>query len=238
MTRPKWEGYRFLVERVGDPEVNIRRDEELFTAYSAGVGRPTWRVYTWRRPAVTYGYLQNRTVKGILAAGNDIVVAGKKVGSWPTDIPVIRRPTGGGLVPHGADITYAVVRERRVGTANYEDIVEAVAEALRRLGIPAEIWRDAEFGRRGLCFNSLSPYDIHVKGKKIAGCAQRRTATAILHHGSIADSEPAKFFRDVGFWNAERSTTIKEVLGAPVGVVTFSRVLADVLGLQPVFESK
>jgi lipoate-protein ligase A len=189
------------------------RDEGLLAAYRAGEGPPVWRLYTWREAAVTYGRGQQRP-------------------AWD-DVAVVPRVSGGGLVPHGADFTYCVVRERRRGFDNYEDIVAAVAAALEEMGVPAAVWRDAPAGAAGRCFASLAPYDIHVRGRKVAGCAQRRYKDAVLHHGSIAAAAPAEVLRRLGLWDEARTTTLAELLGRPVDLAEFADALAAVTGMKP-----
>ncbi len=149
-------------------------------------------------------------------------------------VAVVPRVSGGGLVPHGADFTYCVVRERFRGVDNYEDIVAAVAAALREMGVAADVWRDTPTGRADRCFASLAPYDIHVRGLKVAGCAQRRFKDAVLHHGSIAAAAPPDVLRGVGLWDERRAATLTELLGRPVALEEFARALAAATGMKPV----
>jgi lipoate-protein ligase A len=198
-----------LVDGPAEARENMARDERLLAAYRTGEGPPTWRVYTWRGPAVTYG-------------------RGQKAPPWGQAVTTVPRLSGGGYVPHGADLTYCVVRERRYGSENYEDIVEAVAAALRRLGVPAAVWRGARRGAADRCFASLAPFDIHVNGKKVAGCAQRRFKDATLHHGSIAASAPAETLVARGLWDGGRAVTLAGLLGRPVATAEFAEALGAV----------
>ena len=140
--------------------------------------------------------------------------------------------SGGGYVPHGADFTYCVVRERRYGSDNYEDVVEAVAAALRTLGVPAAVWRGERSGAADKCFASLAPFDVHVRELKIAGCAQRRFKDAILHHGSIAAAAPAESLRALGLWDASRTETLAGLLGRPVALAEFAEALGAATGMR------
>jgi len=211
-----WRSYRLLVEGPAGARANMDRDEAILAAYRDGRVPPTWRIYDWTAPAATYGHFAAPP-------------------ALPPGVEAARRLSGGGVVPHGADITYCVVCERRVGGENYEDIVAAVALALARLGVPAAVWRGGSRGQAGLCFASLAPYDVHVAGRKVAGCAQRRLRDAILHHGSIADDRPAPALVGAGLWDDAATTTIASALGRPVGVQGFARALAEVTGMQPLF---
>ncbi|UCE27601.1 MAG: lipoate--protein ligase family protein [Candidatus Coatesbacteria bacterium] len=182
---------RLIVEEGYSPAENMARDEALFQAFRER-GEPVWRIYAWDRPAATFGRLQPYPGKMRFA--------------------VVRRLTGGGIVPHGADLTYCVVRERRRGRENYRSIIEPLAEALRTLGIGCEVWEEEEKGAAGRCFASLAPFDIHVGGRKLAGCAQYRTRNAVMHHGSVANSVPPAELAPLDVWDAGSSITIEEAL--------------------------
>ncbi len=206
-----WRGYRILVDGPAGADENMARDEALLAAFRRGETPPTWRIYAWTGPALTYGRMVTPPAP-------------------PAGVTAARRVSGGGVVPHGADLTYCVVRERRSGAANYEDIVAAVAAALKSIGIPAAVWRGAARGRRDYCFASLAPYDIHVGGRKIAGCAQRRLKDGILHHGSIANGAAPEVLRDAGLWDAGGTITIEEILGRRVGADELAAALRGVTG--------
>ena len=75
-----------------DAAFNMALDEALLEAVSR-IGKPVLRFYGWTEPAATFGYFQKYA---------DVERA--------TPLrPLIRRPTGGGIVPHDADWTYSVV---------------------------------------------------------------------------------------------------------------------------------
>ena len=76
----------------GNPAFNMALDEALLEA-SAHVGKPVLRFYGWAEPAATFGYFQKFA---------DVERA-------TLLRPLIRRPTGGGIVPHDADWTYSLV---------------------------------------------------------------------------------------------------------------------------------
>lgn len=209
-----WRRYELLVEGPGGAAQNMARDEALLAAYRAGEAPPGWRLYTWREAAVTYG-------------------RGQRAPHW-NDVAAVPRLSGGGLVPHGADFTYCVVRERLRGFDNYEDIVAAVAAALQGMGVAADVWRGAPTGRVDRCFASLAPYDIHVRGLKVAGCAQRRYKDAVLHHGSIAAAAPPEKLRRLGLWDEKRTVTLTEILERPVVLAEFAESLAAATGMKRV----
>ena len=81
----------FLQSGPGNPAFNMALDEALLEA-SAHVGKPVLRFYDWTEPAATFGYFQKY-------ADVERVTLLR---------PLIRRPTGGGVVPHDADWTYSL----------------------------------------------------------------------------------------------------------------------------------
>src|SRR4051812_44799911 len=71
---------------------NMATDEVLLDKV-AELGKPVLRLYSWSEPAATFGYFQKYA----------------EVAEMTPLRPLIRRPTGGGLVPHEADWTYSLV---------------------------------------------------------------------------------------------------------------------------------
>jgi lipoate-protein ligase A len=95
-------------------------------------------------------------------------------------------------VLHGADLTYAVAAPADAlpeGLAgSYRAVSDALAAALRRLGVEAaraepgaRLAPDAGFD----CFAEPAEDELVVEGRKLAGSAQRRVGGALLQHGSI-----------------------------------------------------
>lgn len=158
-----------------------------------------FRHYDWRGPACTFGFSQKIAwVRANLPAAD------------PFDL--CRRPTGGGIVDHRNDWTYALVIPR--GHALYEEKAaesyrvahECLAAALVALGRPAEVKRECdEVGRvdpnapsgeascgqaappQGICFTRAERYDVinPCTGAKIAGAAQKRNKRGLLFQGSV-----------------------------------------------------
>lgn len=158
-----------------DPEphsaaVNMAIDEVLLATATV----PLLRCYRWERPAVSFGYFG--TVSEAEAA-------------WPGR-DIVRRWTGGGIVPHGEDFTYSLIVPRdascaRIGAAeSYRLIHEAVVTALGA-GARATL-ATAPAGRMSAaCFENPVQHDLLADGAKIAGAAQRRTRAGLLHQGSV-----------------------------------------------------
>lgn len=144
---------------------------------------PRFRHYEWRAPAFTFGYAQK------IAA-----VREQLPGDLPLDL--CRRPTGGGLVDHREDWTYALViprghpLEELRATQSYRVVHEALAAALRAQEVPATAKltsEEAEEGPAGVCFQRAEIHDVvhDVTGAKIAGAAQKRNKHGLLFQGSI-----------------------------------------------------
>ena len=120
-----------LPGRTGGAAENMASDFLLLQRYPrAGAAR--YRHYGWRSPAFTFGYSQKISyVRDQLPAGETF--------------DLCRRPTGGGLVDHRDDWTYALViprghpLEEARATQSYRAIHEALAGSLRSAGVPVEL---------------------------------------------------------------------------------------------------
>src|SRR5690349_16177933 len=86
---PLW---RVLHSGVGASCFNMALDEALLESIPQ-LAFPLLRFYGWMEPAASFGYFQKY---------EDIV-------NSTLLRPLVRRPTGGGLVPHEADWTYSVI---------------------------------------------------------------------------------------------------------------------------------
>src|SRR5437868_3476330 len=73
-----------------DAPFNMALDEALLEN-ALLTGKPVLRFYGWTEPAASFGYFQKFT----------------EVAAATLLRPLMRRPTGGGIVPHDADWTYS-----------------------------------------------------------------------------------------------------------------------------------
>ena len=173
--------------------VNMAIDEALLNLATT----PSIRFYHWPSPALSFGYF----VKFTAVAG------------WQRERELVRRWTGGGIVFHGNDLTYAMVipaNDPLFGKSAswiYEQVhralVNALAETGRRAAVtpgdaahaaPAKIFRmpfrRANSGQTAShCFAQPVNTDVTMNGRKIAGAAQRRTRRGLLQQGSIQGLE-------------------------------------------------
>ena len=110
----------------------------------------------------------------------------------------VRRPTGGRLILHDAELTYSVVASEADPLVSggiiesYRKISLALARALEILGVSPQFADPsdpkvaaASRAKGGLCFDAAAGYELTVSGRKIAGSAQLRRRGAILQHGSL-----------------------------------------------------
>ncbi len=160
-------------------------DLYLLKRCAAGCEDVTIRLYSWHCPTVSLGYMQSPDTELDLTALN---AAG---GVW------IRRITGGRAVLHDGDVTYSVTFPktlRRMGGGireTYGIISKCLAAGLGGASVKCEA-HDSDGGLTGVgrevklpCFLAPNRDEIMVGGRKLVGSAQKRTADAVLQHGSI-----------------------------------------------------
>ena len=157
-----------------DAPLNMAIDEALLRAAI----RPTFRIYRWARPAVSFGYF---------GKWSDAIAAGP-------GREIVRRWTGGGIVLHGEDLTFSLIVPRMhpffavSPRESYCAIHECVAAALGNASLAAITQPQIS----PACFQNPVQHDVLIANRKVAGGAQRRAKCGLLHQGSIqevADSE-------------------------------------------------
>lgn len=137
---------------------------------------PVLRLYTWAGPALSLGRFQPDA---------DV--------DWDAcrarGVEVVRRPTGGRALLHGADLTYAVALPRPPGAAGHVDalyrtLAGALIAGLAHLEVTATIGSDR--GAAGpACFAAAQGADLRVGDRKVCGSAQVQRGPAVLQHGSV-----------------------------------------------------
>jgi lipoate-protein ligase A len=152
-------------------------DEALLESVQR-LGRPVLRLYGWNVPAASFGYFQKYS----------------DVSAWTTLRPLVRRPTGGGLVPHDADWTYSLVFppghpwfELRA-EESYRRAHDWIADSLQSMKIQSTLAPAALKDAPGQCFIGAEKFDVIAGGRKIAGAAQKRNKFGLLLQGSIQPS--------------------------------------------------
>lgn len=161
--------------------LNMAVDEALLESATV----PTLRFYRWRGPALSFGYFGSYADVADQSGHREIV----------------RRWTGGGVVPHGADLTYSVIIPARhpffafSSLRIYSDLHEAISVALKANGVEATLADGVSPKISENCFANAVRADVISQGRKIAGAAHRRTRSGLLHQGSIQHGQLPDRFR-------------------------------------------
>jgi len=217
-----------LPTRRGGAAENMAVDFLLLQRYPHAAA-PRFRHYGWRAPSCTFGYSQK--------------IAFVRAALPPGETPdLCRRPTGGGIVDHRDDWTYALVIPRGHpledvrATQSYREVHECLAAALRRQGVPAATKHACEppaepgagCGPAGVCFQRAELYDVihEPTGAKIAGAAQKRNKHGLLFQGSLwrpavrAALDEEKLLEDF-------TALLAAALGLPAGPVPWPEFAED-----------
>jgi lipoate-protein ligase A len=153
---------------------NMALDEALLENVLR-LGKPVLRFYGWTEPAATFGYFQKFS----------------EVGRATLLRPLIRRPTGGGIVPHDMDWTYSFTVPPDAGwysfsaIESYQRIHEWIQSAFTKLNVATELAPFCKKSAPGQCFVGQEKFDLLRHGEKIAGAAQRRNKFGLLIQGSV-----------------------------------------------------
>src|SRR5262249_31734025 len=122
------ETWYLLQSGLGTPDHNMAVDEVL-TEFAARWSQPILRFYGWSEPAASFGYFQKFAEVALATSLR----------------PLVRRPTGGGLVPHDADWTYSLVFPPThpwyalKAVESYRRLHQWLQAAFLRMGTPTEL---------------------------------------------------------------------------------------------------
>ena len=173
-TPPRTDEWLLLHSGPGNAALNMAWDATLLEAMPS-LGRPVLRFYSWTERAASFGYFQKYA----------------EVRQMTQLRPLVRRPTGGGLVPHDADWTYSVTIPTGhtwyalSAVESYHRIHEWIQAAFLKLGVATELAPCCRKALPGQCFVGHEKFDVLWHGQKIAGAAQRRTRSGLLIQGSV-----------------------------------------------------
>ena len=168
------ENWYLLQSGSGAAAFNMAFDEALLE-FAARLGRPALRFYGWSERAASFGYSQKYAELARLTSLR----------------PIVRRPTGGGLVPHDADWTYSLVFPATHwwyaarATESYRRVHEWIHGAFARLGVATGLSLSCRKEAPAQCFVGAEQGDVLWHDKKIAGAAQRRNRQGLLIQGSV-----------------------------------------------------
>jgi lipoate-protein ligase A len=155
-------------------DYNMALDEALLQS-APSLGRPVLRFYGWLEPAASFGYSQSYA----------------DIEKLTLLRPLVRRPTGGGLVPHDGDWTYSLVFppghfwHRYKAVESYRRAHEWVRDAFAKMNVATTLSPSSQKEIPGQCFIGAEKDDVLWHGRKIAGAAQRRTRDGLLIQGSV-----------------------------------------------------
>src|SRR5882757_2351546 len=153
---------------------NMALDEALLEAMPR-LQKTVLRFYGWTEPAATFGYFQKFS----------------EVERATQLRPLIRRPTGGGIVPHDADWTYSAVFpaghewHSLKAEESYRRIHDWLRLAFAEMNVETELAPCCKKSLPGQCFVGHEKFDLLWRDKKIAGAAQRRNRLGLLIQGSV-----------------------------------------------------
>jgi lipoate-protein ligase A len=174
--------------------LNMALDEALWESATT----TSLRIYQWDHPALSFGYFGRY----------------RDVAAHANERELVRRCTGGGIVLHGDDLTYALVIPSTDLVASpltvYALVHKVIQHALVESGLAATM---AESGTHSgnnhtedaacispndsdACFANPVASDVLVNGVKVAGAAQRRSRRGLLQQGSIQNIRLPQNFAD------------------------------------------
>ncbi|HVN72824.1 MAG TPA: hypothetical protein VMU10_12475 [Desulfomonilia bacterium] len=165
--------WRLLHEGRCPARKTMEKDLDLFEAVRQGSTQGALRFYNWAETALTIGYHQRPF------SFNDPHL----------DIPVIRRPTGGGAVLHSDDIAFSISTAATGKFAAgipecYGILSQVFRTAFHGCGIGAEI-KGGSHAFSPLCFSRPSPAELILGRNKIMGMALARKGRFLLVQGVI-----------------------------------------------------
>ncbi len=158
----------------GSAAFNMALDEALLEAMPR-LSKPVLRFYGWTQPAASFGYFQKV----------------QEIERLTPLRPLVRRPTGGGLVPHDADWTYSLAFPTShywyslAAIESYRRVHEWLHRAFANLGVDTLVALQPLHAGPGQCFVGYEQFDLLWRGHKIAGAAQRRRRDGLLIQGSV-----------------------------------------------------
>ncbi|MGJ8652345.1 MAG: lipoate--protein ligase family protein [Opitutaceae bacterium] len=173
-----------LPNAFSDAATNMAIDSALLNTLPEGLA--VFRHYGWTEPAITFGYTQrHRQVQAVV----------------DQELTLCRRLTGGGIVDHRNDWTYALILNTAVAAAKrpandlYARVHQAIQNALSSQAIDTQLAPcprkcneapEAPSASASQCFVTPAASDVLLpSGQKVAGAAMKRTRNGLLIQGSI-----------------------------------------------------
>lgn len=172
---------------------NMAIDAELLDLLASGSKEPILHLYDWDGPSATYGHFIDPY----------LFIDPERASTL--GLQLARRPTGGGMIFHLADLAFSIViPASHPGYSvnvleNYAFINHLVIETIKKFtnnqNLPHLFLRyngsaDSNPICKHFCMAKPTKYDVMLEGRKVGGGAQRRTKYGFLHQGSISLASP------------------------------------------------
>jgi len=159
---------------INSPERNMEIDSK-FPLKAQKEGRIYLRWYGWNKLSLSFGYSQRKLFE-----------------NYPSKVPRVLRPTGGGILIHGWDISFAIGTPSGV-FKNFFHLYRFVAltfvETFNRLGVKEVSFsrrKKSEYTTDGLCISFPTFGEVVWNNKKLVAAAVREFEPKnFLIHGSI-----------------------------------------------------
>ena len=161
---------RFYGFHILSPEENMRLDEELLESVERGEIEPVFRLYKWSELCVSIGKHQETR-------------------EFP--VKVVRRPTGGGALLHGWDLSFAIVDFKENWGNSFLKIYKKVASLFvalfREFSVELIVEKNKSYNLDTyFCFFFPTFGELKtLNGKKLVSIAMAERKKTFLAHGSI-----------------------------------------------------
>jgi lipoate-protein ligase A len=205
-----WNRFEIIQDGPRDARCHMEIDHALAVS---GHPHPCLRIYDWAEPAITTG----------LFSEPERLLDLERCRACRME--VVKRPTGGGILFHHKDLVCSVFIPNE---SSIEPVYKAVNERLRAALAPFLPALDPipsipDTAASRFCMAQAAATDLLWQGRKIGGCAQRKTRSGILLQGSIFLTRPdwermASCVRHADDITAMRttSTSLEELSSRPV----------------------
>lgn len=183
ISETKW---RFIDTGFNDPYMNMAIDDSIAQLLNDN-DLPVLRFFDWTQPAISIGYSQKI---------NDVINTSLLNRE---SVSFVRRPTGGGVVFHGVDITYScILPKKNVKNINdaYKLVQQSIIKGINFLGVKSTMYENIEkTGVSCYCYIKPNYGDIMLDGRKLGGIAARRIKGKLLFQGYIYSGNASEMFR-------------------------------------------
>ncbi|MGA9045131.1 lipoate--protein ligase family protein [Sulfuricurvum sp.] len=170
--------WRCIESGINAPEWNMAVDEALLMSFREG-DLPILRLYGWERSlsAGRFSKIHSRVNLEKLKECR---------------ISCVRRISGGGILVHGGDLSYALILPRESLRSHgvkesYRILCAFLIRLYEKLGFKADFACDSNVAtaHSDICLAANEAYDIMIEGRKSGGNAQRYFRKVLFQHGSI-----------------------------------------------------